>query len=137
MIEVTLGSAHDGLYRALNIMLTGDPAPIQAVWSTREDASYAGPFGGFITGGAAVAEEFARSAAMRLGGRIEVTDVVMIEGADMGYTVCTEHGIDHVIDGQKASLMHRATNIFRREPDGWKLVHHHTDHSSSAPDPRP
>lgn len=129
MTEATLACAHDALYDALNVMLTGDPAPVQAVWSILEDASYAGPFGGFITGGTAVAEEFARSAAMRLGGRIEVTDVVMIEGVDMGYTACTEHGIDHVINGQSVNLTHRATNVFRREPDGWKLVHHHTDRS--------
>jgi ketosteroid isomerase-like protein len=25
------------------------------------------------------------------------------------------------------NLTHRATNIFRQEPDGWRLAHHHTD----------
>ncbi len=129
MTNATLASAHDALYDALNAMLTGDHGPIQAAWSTRDDASYAGPFGGFIIGGTAVADEFARSAAMQLGGRIEVTDVIMLEGTDLGFTACTEHGLDHVIDGQSVNLTHRATNIFRREPEGWKLVHHHTDHS--------
>jgi len=47
----------------------------------------------------------------------------------MGYTVCTEHGIDHVIDGALVNLTHRATNGFRREDDGWRLVLHHTDAS--------
>jgi ketosteroid isomerase-like protein len=127
MTDATLSSAHDTLYEALNVMLTGDPGPIQSVWSMGEDASYAGPFGGVMTGGPAIAQEFARVAAMKLSGRIEVTDAFMVEGVDMGYTVCTEHGIDHVIDGQAVNLTHRATNIFRREPQGWKLVHHHTD----------
>lgn len=129
MTDAPLASAHAALYDALNVMLTGDAGPIQAVWSTGEDASYAGPFGGFIRGGTAVAQEFGRSAAMLLGGRIEVTDVIMVESADMGYTVCVEHGIDHVINGEKVNLTHRATNIFRRESQGWRLLHHHTDPS--------
>ncbi|CAB4851949.1 unannotated protein [freshwater metagenome] len=135
MADDTLASAHDRLYEALNVMLTGDPAPVQALWSTHDDVTYAGPFGGFITGSAAVTAEFARSAAIRLGGRIEVSDVHMVEGTDMGYTACTEHGLDHVINGESVSLTHRATNIFRREPQGWTLVHHHTDASSSAAGP--
>ncbi len=130
MTDDTLASAHDNLYAALNVMLTGDPAPVQAAWSTSDDVTYAGPFGGFIKGRDAVADEFARSAAMNLDGRIEVTDVHMVEGPDLGYTTCTEHGIDHVINGQLVNITHRATNVFRREPGGWKLVHHHTDHSS-------
>ena len=64
---------------------------------------------------------------MRLGGRIDVTDVIMGEGSDLGYTFCIEHGIALLIDGQTVDLTHRATNIFRREPQGWQLVHHHTD----------
>lgn len=129
MTNDTLAEAHDALYDALNVMLSGDPGPIQAVWSSQDDITYAGPFGGFITGRTPVAEEFARSAAMHLGGRIEVTDVIVVEGSDLGYSACTEHGIAHVIDGRTVDLTHRATNVFRREPEGWRLVHHHTDHS--------
>ena len=54
MYNDTLASAHDNLYAALNTMLTGDPEPVQAVWSTHDDITYAGPFGGFITGRTAV-----------------------------------------------------------------------------------
>lgn len=125
----TLESAHNDLYAALNLMLIGEFELIKAIWSTDYDASYLGPFGGFIIGSKAIIEEFERTAAVKLSGRIEVTDVIMVEGVDMGYTVCTEHGIDHVIDGKSLNLKHRATNIFRRETEGWKLVHHHTDRS--------
>ena len=132
MYDDTLASAHDNLYAALNIMLTGDPEPVQAVWSTMDDITYAGPFGGFITGHTAVVDEFARSAAMRLSGRIDVTDVHLVETSDMGYTTCTEHGIDHLINGERVNLTHRATNVFRRETQGWRLVHHHPDASSTT-----
>ena len=127
----SLSVAHEALYSSLNVMLTGDPEPVLAVWSEEDDVTYAGPFGGFTIGRESVADEFRRSASMNLQGRIEVTDVRLVETADMGYSICTEHGIDHVIDGAPVSLTHRATNIFRREASGWRLVHHHTDPSSS------
>jgi ketosteroid isomerase-like protein len=126
----SLSAAHDALYRSLNLMLAGDPEPVLAVWSLEDDITYAGPFGGFTVGRQAVAADFGRTAAIKLGGRIEVTDVRLVETPDMGYSVCTEHGLDHVIDGAPVNLTHRATNIFRREADGWRLVHHHTDPAS-------
>jgi ketosteroid isomerase-like protein len=67
---------------------------------------------------------------MELQGRLEVSDVRMVESEAMGYTVCAEHGIDHIINGQTVNLTHRATNIFRQATDGWRLAHHHTDASS-------
>jgi ketosteroid isomerase-like protein len=126
----SLTQAHEELYRALNVMLTGDAQPVVAVWSDAEDVTYAGPFGGFNTGNEAVKDSFRETAVLKLGGRIEISDVVIVETADMGYSVCTEHGIDHVINGESVNLTHRATNIFRREVSGWRLVHHHTDPSS-------
>ncbi len=124
--------AHEELYRALNVLLTGDAAPVVALWSEADDVTYAGPFGGFFVSNAAVTDAFRESAALNLRGRIDVSDVQFVETADMGYSVCTEHGIDHVIDGQLVSLTHRATNIFRREESGWRMVHHHTDLSAPA-----
>lgn len=127
----SISSAHVDLYAAMNILLAGDADPVLAVWSDADDITYAGPFGGFLTGRAAVSEAFRDVAAMGLAGRLEVSDVHVVEAGDMGYSVCIEHGIDHVIDGQPVNLTHRATNVFRREADGWRMVHHHTDHSSA------
>ena len=102
-----------------------------AVWSSSDDVTYGGPFGGFVSGWEAVVEAFEASAAMGLGGSIEVPDVHMLEGADVGYSVCIKHGNDHTIDGQPINLVHRATNIFRNEGRSWRLVHHHTDGSAA------
>ncbi len=125
----SLVAAHDELYAALNVMLSGDADPILAVWSSSDDVTYGGPFGGFVTGRAAVEDAFTASATMNLQGAIEVSNVHMVDGGDIGYSVCIEHGLNHVIDGEHVNLEHRATNIFRKESDGWHLVHHHTDRS--------
>ena len=86
-MSATLGEAHDDLYRSLNVMLEGDAGPVLAVWSNSDDVTYGGPFGGFLSGRDAVVEAFEASAAMVLGGSIEVSDVHMLEGADVGYSV--------------------------------------------------
>ena len=127
----SLAEVHQDLYAALNEMLAGDSGPVCDVWSPSDDISYAGPFGGFIVGRELVVADFERTAAMGLGGRIEISEVHLLSTDDMGYTVCTEHGINHIINGQPVNLTHRATNIFRREAKGWHLVHHHTDASSA------
>jgi ketosteroid isomerase-like protein len=36
--------------------------------------------------------------------------------------------------GENIAIEQRVTNIYRREPDGWKVVHHHTDISPAMVD---
>ncbi|MGA0069636.1 MAG: nuclear transport factor 2 family protein [Miltoncostaeaceae bacterium] len=46
----------------------------------------------------------------------------------MGYSIGTEIG-EGITDGEGnlVDIRHRVTNIFRRDPGGWRIVHHHTD----------
>ena len=127
-MSASLQEAHNDLYAALNDMLAGNADPVLAVWSTADDISYAGPFGEFAHGRAPITALF--EGQRNLQGELVVTDVTMVEGIDLGYTTCIEHGSNHVIDGETVNLKHRATNIFRKEADGWHLVHHHTDSSA-------
>lgn len=130
-MSTSLQQAHDDLYAALNDMLAGNADPVLAVWSQADDISYGGPFGEFTHGRAPITVTFEEVAERNLQGEIVVTDVTMVEGTDIGYTTCIEHGNNHVIDGETVNLKHRATNIFRKEADGWHLVHHHTDSSAT------
>jgi ketosteroid isomerase-like protein len=41
-----------------------------------------------------------------------------------------------MIDGKVVELRFRSTNVFRKEGDAWKMVHHHTD-PSPAFTPKP
>jgi len=131
-VSASLQQAHQELYAALNDMLAGNADPILAVWSKSDDISYGGPFGEFAHGRPAVTEIFQEVAQRNLQGEIVVTDVTTVEGSDLGYTTCIELGNNHVIDGEIVSIKHRATNIFRKEDDGWHLVHHHTDSSATS-----
>jgi ketosteroid isomerase-like protein len=127
----SLRAASDQFYAALNAMFTGELAPMNAIWSHRDDVTDMGPFGGRLTGWEAVGAEFKKEAAMKLGGRVVCKDVVVQAGSDLGYTVCVEEGENMSADGKPVVVSFRATNIFRRENGEWKMVHHHTDTSAS------
>ena len=49
----------------------------------------------------------------------------------MAYTAGLEH-TSASVDGQLRSYTLRATQVYRREADGWKIVHRHADAISSA-----
>ncbi|MFM8520380.1 MAG: YybH family protein [Solirubrobacterales bacterium] len=120
--------AQEEFYAALNAMLTGDVGPMREIVSTADEATLAGPFGDIQTGGAMIAH-FESEAGMEMGGEVEVTDLTIVGGEDMGYSICVENAKGLTIDGEERDLVHRATNVFRREDGGWKMIHHHTDGS--------
>ena len=125
--EKELRAANGQFYAALNTMFTGELAPMNAIWSHRDDVTNMGPFGGRLTGWEAVGGEFKKEAGMKLGGRVVCKDLIVQAGSDIGYTVCVEQGENMSADGKPVKVSHRATNVFRREHGQWKLVHHHTD----------
>jgi len=129
--EQELRNANDQFYAALNAMFIGNLQPMNDIWSHGEDITNMGPFGGRLEGWIAVGEEFKKEAAMKLGGKIVCKDLLVRVGNNMGYTVCTEEGENMSADGKPVVVRFRATNIFRLENNQWKMVHHHTDLSSS------
>jgi ketosteroid isomerase-like protein len=50
----------------------------------------------------------------------------LVAYCDLAYQMGIEAG-EGMIAGQPASIRHRVTNIYRREADGWKIVHRHTE----------
>lgn len=125
-----LRQANDELYAGLNTLFTGDPEPLNDLWSHSDSITYMGPFGACLTGWNDVKEEFQKVADMKLGGKISSRDLKVFAGTDMGYTSCVEEGENIGPDGKPVKVSHRATNIFRLEEGKWRLVHHHTDISS-------
>jgi len=122
--------AHNSFYAALADLLAGDSTAMEAMWSNSDDVTNLGPFVDRAVGAAAVKEQFRNEAALQLGGKVVVTDLHVVDLGDLGYTTGVENGTGHTgPDGEPMELRHRVTNIFRREADGWRIVHHHTDRS--------
>jgi ketosteroid isomerase-like protein len=128
--EKEILDVNGGFYQALNAMFKGNIGLMQQVWSHSHDVTLEGPFGGTLLGYEDVIAEFKREADMHLDGKVEPADVLVRTGTDLAYVTCMETGKNMTADGKPIAVSHRATNIFRKAGDGWKMVHHHTDVSS-------
>ena len=118
-VDTTLKDAEVALHQ-------GDAAPRRAVWSDREPVSV---FGAWKTaaGRRDVEELFGRlettfSGCASYRHELVAADVV----GDMAYTVGYEH-TEATVDGEQRRYTLRATQVYRREDGGWKVVHRHAD----------
>jgi uncharacterized protein (TIGR02246 family) len=114
---------------ALDAIARGDPTPYLELYSDDEDITLGNPFGGFGKGRAAVVEQIERAASYyRDGHTTSFETVAQVVGPEIAYTVEIERFETKVAGQQELSeLALRTTCVYRREADGWKLVHRHAD----------
>ena len=121
---------------ALRAYVQGDPDPVLTLWSEAEDATLANPFGPPCRGRAAI-ESASRQAVANFmeGGALRfrsVTtsfdEVVRYGTTDVGYVVQLERHEGTLAARQERGVVElRVTMIFRREGEGWRVVHRHAD----------
>jgi ketosteroid isomerase-like protein len=114
------------LRQASGAWYRSDPEPYRAMWSRREPVSLFGPLGPCKAGWLEVEATFRRMAARFSDGDMTTDFEVVHVGSELAYTVGYEHG-QVAIDGHRQPVKIRATHIYRREQDEWKLVHRHGD----------
>ena len=121
-------------HRALDSFFKGDANPVKPLFSHRDDVTLANPFGPPRRGWAEVEETMELAAANYSdGGVVGFEQVSKYVTPDLAYIVEIEHyeaklgGSDEVTP---VSL--RCTTIFRREDDGWRIVHRHADPITAA-----
>jgi ketosteroid isomerase-like protein len=124
--ESDVKQAATNFYAALNTMFTGDVAPMLETWSHAADVIYMGPNGGMKVGWAQVQPTWEAQAAMKLGGKVEPSDMHIVLGDDLAITQNYEKG-SNTINGKLTTVSIRATNVFRKENGVWKMIGHHTD----------
>jgi ketosteroid isomerase-like protein len=131
-VEDEIRQASEQFYAALNRTLNGDPGPMMEVWSHGSDVSAMYAFGGRILGWEEVRASWEQAAQAFSDGQVALDDMVVFPiSGDVAYTLGTEHGQGRVAD-ETVRIEWRVTNIYRREADGWKIVHHHSDFSSEV-----
>jgi len=129
--EVRTASAQ--FYAALNSMMAGDAAPLADAWSHSASVSTMHPIGGRQTGWDEVRGSFEQVAQLASGGHAELRDQSLQVAGDMAYEVGIEQG-QATLAGEQITIEQRVTNVYRREAEGWKMVHHHTDLSAAMLD---
>jgi ketosteroid isomerase-like protein len=116
-------------HAALDLIANGDPEGYKALYSRGPDITLANPFGGFARGWEAVVERLERAASyFGGGGDATFETITQLVSGDLAYTVEIER-FNAMVGGatELSSLALRVTCIYRREADGWKLVHRHAD----------
>ncbi len=124
--EDAVRQASAQFYQALNKMLTGDAGKLKEIWSHDKNVTTMHPIGGRQIGWDGVLDSFSQVASLSSNGQVTLKDQVIEVIGDGAYEIGLEQG-KVTIGKTPVTIEHRVTNVYRRGPNGWKVVHHHTD----------
>lgn len=121
--------AVEASHRALDLIARGDPSGFFALYSNRDDATLANPFGPPARGRSEIEAAGNRAAANYRDGRaIEFENFAKCVTDDLAYILEIERFETKVAESDDLNdVALRVTSIFRREDGDWKLVHRHAD----------
>ena len=124
-------------HRACEEIVKGNPEPLKALYSHRDDVSLANPFGPPVSGWKQAAETMERAATNYRDGEATGFDQVMkYETPELACTVEVERYRAKVGGGNEVvPVVLRVTTIFRPEDGAWKIMHRHADPITSARPP--
>jgi ketosteroid isomerase-like protein len=114
---------------ALDEFMKGNPKSVQDLYSHREDASLANPYGPPVRGWDGIAKTTEHAASLRRDGRARDFEIVAKNVTpELAYVVQIEHLESKVGESEEITpYALRATMIFRPEDGAWKVVHRHAD----------
>jgi ketosteroid isomerase-like protein len=116
-------------HQALDAFTRGDSAPLHALYARSDDVTLANPFGPPVRGWTQVGETMARAAAnYRDGEATGFERLAEYATPELAYILEVERFRAKVGGGvELVPFALRVTTIFRREADGWKIIHRHAD----------
>jgi ketosteroid isomerase-like protein len=129
MASFDLADVVDQNHQALDAFVKGDPEPLGRLYSRREDATLANPFGPPVRGWEQISATMRRAALIYHDG--EATGFERISEAttpEMAYIVEVESFRSRLGDAAEVvPFALRVTTVFRIEDDRWRIVHRHAD----------
>lgn len=136
MLPSDLEQAVEQDHRALNEVVKGNPELKKKMLSRRDDVTLANPVGPAARGWEQVEKAMERAVSqLREGEPLDFERISDYATADLAYTVEYERGRMKVGGSDEmVPVSLRVTQIWRREDEGWKIVHRHADPITS---PRP
>lgn len=114
---------------AAEAYVSGDAAPLGALTSRTDPATFFGPMGDYCQGGQEVWARYERDAASFAPGSTSTFEILHMAASDgLAYLVGFQRAMANM-HGQDQSIPFnlRVTELFRREADTWKLIHRHAD----------
>ena len=116
---------------AATLFYNGKPDAVKGLWSHSDDVTLSGAAGGATAKGwSDVSSRLGWASSQFLGtkGSKTIEQIQAVVSGDFAYIVQYEH-IRYHPAGQPgiANRDYRVTTIFRRESEGWRVVHRHAD----------
>ena len=129
-----LDQLREQYHRSVAAFITGDPALQKPLWSRRDDVTLANPIGPPARGFDGVCGVMDRAAEQISSGTGYTFDTLTwVETADLAYEVGLERSRARLAGvAEEVPISLRVTTVFRREDDGWKIVHRHADPITEA-----
>lgn len=124
--ESDVRRASEQFYAALNAMLNGDAAPLEAIWSHGPAVTTMHPIGGREVGWERVREAWVNVAQLATDGKVSLKDQLIQVVGEVAYEVGIEQG-QFKLGGHAVSVEGRVTNMYQRQAGAWKIIHHHAD----------
>jgi ketosteroid isomerase-like protein len=129
--EQALRATAEQFYMAVHAVLRGDPAPMLAVWSQSEEASYCTPGGEIVLGWPALEAYWRQAAASNAAALVRVTGSgQLLQAVVQGDLACLITREEVRREGESSVMEARATLVYRREEGAvgeWRLLHRHAD----------
>ena len=116
----------------------GRPAEFQSLWSRTDDVTLCGGFGGVERGWQNVISRLDWVSTKYADGSRTSEKISSVVGSDFAYLVQTEVIRARIAGhGAQFSIQElRATMLFRREQEGWRIVHRHADSQTLTRPPK-
>ena len=129
MTPASLDEAISASHDATNMILRGSSDGFKELYSRDADITLGNPFGGFGRGRDAVEEQLDRAASYFSDGEATgFENISTFAAPELGYTVEIERAKTKLAgSGEASEFAVRVTSIYRREDNGWRLVHRHAD----------
>jgi ketosteroid isomerase-like protein len=120
-------------YLASAEFIKGNPEPYKAVFSHREDVTFANPYGPPVRGWEQVAQTMERASQLRDGEMVGSEIVAKYVTAELAYVVQLVRETAKVGGSEDVTpIALRVTMILRPEEGNWKVVHLHADPITTA-----
>ncbi|HEU5463051.1 MAG TPA: nuclear transport factor 2 family protein [Candidatus Binatia bacterium] len=114
----------------------GQPASFQALWSRADDVTLCGGFGGVERGWKNVTDRLSWVSKTFSGGTRTKEEIGRMVAGDFAYLVQKEIIRSRLgSQAELSTLELRATMVFRREMEGWRIVHRHADSQAATTPP--
>jgi ketosteroid isomerase-like protein len=124
-----LVEVYEQVWPALNEFAKGNPEPVKALYSHRDDATLANPFGLAVRGWDEVSKALDYASSRFSDGEVVGMErIAEYASADLACILDMEHWRARVGDRKHVEPFDlRVTTTLRREGDEWKIVHRHAD----------